>query len=77
LLMELGRAADALRSYEMTLGREPRRARALFGAARAAEKSGNASAARGYYEQLNALMERADPSRAEARIAREFLARGG
>jgi tetratricopeptide (TPR) repeat protein len=77
LLMELGRPADALRSYEMTLVREPRRARALFGAARAAEKSGNTSAARSHYEQLSRLMERADASRAEARIAKEFLTRQG
>ena len=75
--MEFGRPADALRSYEMTLVREPRRARALFGAARAAEKSGNRVAARVHYEQLSRLMERADPARAEARIAREFLARRG
>jgi tetratricopeptide (TPR) repeat protein len=77
LLMELGRPADALRSYEMTLTREPRRARALFGAARAAEKSGNSSAARARYEQLSSLMQRAEPSRPEVRIAREFLARRG
>jgi tetratricopeptide (TPR) repeat protein len=77
LLMELGRPADALRSYEMTLEREPRRARALFGAARAAEKSGNISAARAHYEQLSRLMERADASRAEARVAKAFLARKG
>jgi hypothetical protein len=77
LLMELGRPTDALRSYEMTLAREPRRARALFGAARAAEKSGGFSAARTRYEQLSQLMERADASRMEAKIAREFLARKG
>jgi tetratricopeptide (TPR) repeat protein len=77
LLMELGRPADALRSYEMTLAREPRRARALFGAARAAEKSGGIAAARTRYEQLSTLMERADTSRAEAKIARAFLTRRG
>jgi tetratricopeptide (TPR) repeat protein len=77
LLMELGRPADALRSYERTLVREPRRARALFGAARAAERSGDRSAARAHYEQLSQLMEGADAARAEARIAREFLARRG
>ena len=77
LLMELGRPADALRSYEMTLVREPRRARALFGAARAAEKSGDIAAARTRYEQLSRLMERADTSRVEAKIARQFLARKG
>jgi tetratricopeptide (TPR) repeat protein len=77
LLMELGRPADALRSYDMTLVREPGRARALYGAARAAEKSGNGAVARARYEQLIRLMQRADPSRVEAKIAREFLARRG
>ena len=77
LLMELGRFADALRSYEATLVREPRRARALFGAARAAEKAGDSPVARTRYEQLSRLMDRADASRAEARIAKEFLARKG
>jgi tetratricopeptide (TPR) repeat protein len=77
LLMELGRPADALRSYEMTLVREPRRARALFGAARAAEKAGNKSAARAHYEQLSRLMERADVSRAEPKVAKDFLGRPG
>ena len=77
LFMELGRPADALRSYEMTLLREPRRARALFGAARAAEKAGNRAVARTHYEQLTQLMARADTSRSEVRMAREFLARQG
>jgi len=77
LLLELGRPADALRAYEMTLTREPGRARARFGAARAAEKAGRRAVAREHYQELSRLMERADPSRAEARIAREFLSRGG
>ena len=75
LLMEMGRAADAFRSYEMTLVREPRRARALFGAARAAEKAGDRAAARARYEELARLMEGADASRPEPKAAREFLAR--
>jgi tetratricopeptide (TPR) repeat protein len=74
LLTALGRHAEALRSYEMTLEREPRRARALFGAARAAEKSGNHAVARARYEELSRLMDRADPSRTEAAAARAYLA---
>ncbi|HUF30944.1 MAG TPA: tetratricopeptide repeat protein, partial [Gemmatimonadaceae bacterium] len=76
LLLELGRAADALRSYEKTLEREPRRARALYGAARAAEQSKNTAAARAHYQELAQLMKGADASRAEPKAAREFLARG-
>ncbi|MGQ0713662.1 MAG: hypothetical protein ACT4PJ_08000 [Gemmatimonadaceae bacterium] len=74
LLMALGRHADALRAYEMTLQREPRRGRALFGAAQAAEKLGNASVARARFEELARLMDRADQSRAEAAAARAYLA---
>jgi len=73
LLLELGRAGDALRSYDMTLAREPRRARALFGAARAAEKSGNQAEANRRYTELLALMNRADPSRGEVKAAKAFL----
>ena len=73
LLLELGRAGDALRSYDMTLAREPRRARALFGAARAAEKSGNRAEANRRYTELLALMNRADPSRGEVKAAKAFL----
>ena len=75
LLMDLGRPADALRSYEMTLTREPGRARALYGAARAAEKSGKKSVATTRYREVLALMDRADASRPEPRAARAFLRR--
>jgi tetratricopeptide (TPR) repeat protein len=73
LLLDLGRPADALRSYEKTLQREPNRARALAGAARAAELAKNSEAARQYYAALAKLMDRADPERAEAKAARRFL----
>jgi tetratricopeptide (TPR) repeat protein len=75
LLMELGRASDALKAYEATLAREPRRARALYGAALAAEKSGNRKLARERYDELATLMANADASRAEPKAARSFLAR--
>ncbi|HEY7408693.1 MAG TPA: hypothetical protein VH638_10545 [Gemmatimonadaceae bacterium] len=75
LLMELGRPALALRSYEATLTREPRRARALFGAARAADLSGKTATAREHYGELSRLMDRADASRVERKVAREFLSR--
>jgi tetratricopeptide (TPR) repeat protein len=77
LLMELGRPAEALASYEKTLEREPRRARALFGAARAAEQSGNDSKARTLYGELAELMSGADPDRPEPAAAREYLAKHG
>jgi tetratricopeptide (TPR) repeat protein len=73
LLLDLGRPADALRSYEKTLEREPNRARALAGAARAAELAKNTDAARKYYAALAKLMDRADADRVEARTAKAFI----
>ncbi|MGQ0642468.1 MAG: tetratricopeptide repeat protein [Gemmatimonadaceae bacterium] len=75
LLFELERYGGALWSYAKTLEREPRRARALFGAARAAERSGEIAQARRYYTQVADLMKDADSTRAEPRVANAFLAR--
>ena len=77
LLMELGRPADALTAYERTLEREPKRARALFGAARAAELARNATVAKARYAELLEVMANADPERSEPKMAREYLARSG
>jgi hypothetical protein len=75
LLFELERYSGALWSYARTLEREPRRARAIFGAAQAAERSGDTAQARRYYAELADLMRKADPERDEARVARAFLSR--
>lgn len=75
LLMELGRPGEALVAYQKTLEREPRRARALFGAARAAEMAGRDAAAREHYAALLEVMEKADPTRPEPVVARRALAR--
>ena len=74
LLMELGRPAEALVAYEKTLEREPRRARALFGAARAAEAAGRDAVARDHYAALLEVMKKADPTRPEPVAARRALA---
>jgi hypothetical protein len=74
MLAELGRHDDALAEYERTLQREPRRGRALFGAARAAELAGNAPAARAHYTELLEVMADADATRPEPAAARRFLA---
>jgi hypothetical protein len=73
LLAELGRFDDAKAAYEKTLEREPRRARALAGAARAAERSADAAAARRHYTELLGLMAKADAARPEAAAARKYL----
>jgi tetratricopeptide (TPR) repeat protein len=77
LLLELGRPADALRAYEKTLEREPNRARALAGAARAAELANDDAAARRHYAALLKLMDRADSTRPEAGLARKYLSANG
>lgn len=75
LLMELGRPADALAAYEETLEKEPRRARTLYGAARAAEAAGLHDRARAHYGELLDLLEGADAERPEPAAARRYLAR--
>jgi tetratricopeptide (TPR) repeat protein len=75
LLLEMGRPADALAAYRETLRREPNRARALYGAARAAQASREGDAAADYYRQLLALMAKADADRPELAAARAFVAR--
>ncbi|HEX6370456.1 MAG TPA: hypothetical protein VF006_16155 [Longimicrobium sp.] len=74
LLLELRRHAEARQAYEATLRREPNRARALFGAARAAELAGDASAARAHYQHLLEVMRAADAERREVQAARAYLA---
>jgi tetratricopeptide (TPR) repeat protein len=75
LLLKLNRPAEARKAYEATLTREPNRARAVFGAARAAELSGDRVAARTHYQHFMKLMAEADGSREELKNARTFLAR--
>jgi hypothetical protein len=74
LLLALERPADALPMYEKNLVKEPNRLRSLYGAARAADLSGNAAKAREYYTQLATTCAKADtPDRPEVRAALLFL----
>ncbi len=75
LLLALDQAAQALAAYEATLEVEPRRARALAGAARAAADAGDAASAARYYEALLDLMAKATTERPALRAARAYLAR--
>jgi tetratricopeptide (TPR) repeat protein len=75
LLLEFGRPVQAYRAFDAALAREPGRARALYGAAVAAERSGDLVAARARYRELVTLMARADQGRAEVQQARAFLSR--
>jgi hypothetical protein len=53
--------------------REPRRLRSLWGAARSAEKAGNATAARKHYAAVLDVMTKADATREEPAAARRYL----
>ena len=70
MLLESGDAAAAQAAYEATLAREPRRARALYGAGRAAQQAGDLDAAARHAAALLELMDRADPERPEPVWAR-------
>jgi hypothetical protein len=52
LLLEQGKAADALREYENTLEKSPKRFNALYGAAHAAELAGQKDKASEHYAEL-------------------------
>jgi tetratricopeptide (TPR) repeat protein len=72
LLSELGRPADALREYEASQRVAPNRLNGLYGAARAAEQSGDPRRARELYSLLVQQCPAAS-ERTELRAARTFL----
>lgn len=75
LLLEAGRAKDAAAEYARALQQTPNRYRGLLGAARAAEASGDSTAARAYYSRLIELSQHADSKRPELQHARAYLGR--
>ena len=75
LLMEVGRPAEALAAYEGTLEVERNRARALYGAARAAEAAGDHETAGRHFASLLELLVSADEERPDLQAARAWNAR--
>ena len=75
MLLELNQPAEALIAFEVSSGRDPSRFNGLFGAARAAELSGDRAKARTFYGKLVALCDRADTERPELRQAKAALAK--
>lgn len=73
MLMELGRPSEALKQYEASIGKEPNRFRGLYGAALAAERSGDRARARAHYEKLASMCAQSDGSRAELVRARQLI----
>ena len=75
MLLSMNRAADAVEEFERTLMKEPNRFRALAGAARAAQVSGDRATARAHYAQLLKVAAAADrPGRNELALARQAAA---
>jgi len=72
LLLELERPDEALAAYEGVLETERRRARTLYGAARAAEAAGAKDAADRHYAALLGLLEGGDPDRPDLLAARAW-----
>src|SRR5215472_16542885 len=63
MLMTQGEAVAALKEYEASLKNAPMRLRGFYGAAQAAEASGDAKKAREYFEKLARLTKNADGGR--------------
>jgi tetratricopeptide (TPR) repeat protein len=74
MLLAQGEAAAALTEYETSLKSAPMRLRGFYGAAKAAEASGDAKTARVYFEKLARLTRYADGDRPELREAKQRLA---
>jgi hypothetical protein len=73
LLMELKKPAEALAQYEIALSRSPRRFNCLYGAARAAELSGDQDKARTHYQILVEVSADAEVSLARREQALTYL----
>ena len=74
LLLETGQPAPALREFEAALKENPNRYRGLYGAARAAQESGDRQKAGTYYAKFVAVSAKADTNRPEIAQAKTFLA---
>jgi len=75
MLLDLNHPEQALVEFEGSAAREPNRFNSLFGAARAAELSGNRDKARTLYTRLVTLCARADGERPDLRHAKAALAK--
>ena len=74
LLLALGRPADALKEYQASLQRAPKRLAGLYGAAESAKRSGDRVAAESYFAELATITQDGNSDRAEIRNARLFEA---
>ncbi len=73
LLLRAGKPELAAEQFRASLLRQPNRARSLLGAARAAAKLGDRSAAEATYQKLLSQWQQADAELPELKEAREYL----
>src|SRR2546427_833413 len=74
MLRGYGEPAAALKEYEVSMKNAPNRLRGYYGAAKAAQDSGQAKKASAYYKQLARLTRDADGDRAEIIELKQYLA---
>jgi tetratricopeptide (TPR) repeat protein len=66
MLLEMNHPGEAFEQFEATIKKEPGRFRVLYGAAQAAQRSGNRDASQRYFRELLKVCVRADkPGRSE------------
>jgi hypothetical protein len=73
MLLEANHHTEALKEFETSMRIEPNRFRGFYGAAKAAQLSGDGNKAKTYYTKLLTLCENADADREELREAKVFL----
>jgi tetratricopeptide (TPR) repeat protein len=73
MLLEAGRAKEALAAFEATMKKEPNRFRGAYGAAKAAEMAGDRTRAIAHYRTLLDITRDADTNRPELERARAFV----
>lgn len=73
MFLQMNDTLNALKAYEAVLEKSPNRFNSLYGAGKAAEKSGNEQKAIDYYRQLLAITASANSDRQELVDARKFL----
>jgi tetratricopeptide (TPR) repeat protein len=73
ILLKAGKPKEAAEQFRASLLRQPNRARALLGAARAAAQNGDKVAAAAAYAKLLDQWQQADPDLPELKEAREYV----
>jgi hypothetical protein len=74
MLREQGQPAEALKEYEVSMKNAANRLRGFYGAAKAAEASGDKQKAAGYFNKLAHLTRKGDGDRAEIRESKQRVA---